>query len=429
MSLRSQTPKTVPVSLRGASAAHTNQNETTIPGLVSELRATFLTRDFDRVERALLERESRLVAAIQEKDQEIASLKVKDSIHSLDKLNLESQLKEFRNGGSKVFVEVKKEENVDSDLSGAGKCMHCLEMKNELEKEKGVSESLRDRNMQLEFEKSELLEERKKWDDQRCVVDDLKKRNIELEAEKFGLLEEKKKWDDAKGGIDGLSEEERNGADEASVEYWKRKFIELSERLEREAAEDDDEDDDDNDDDDDDGGGGGGGGDDGDGSNIEENKTGAEKVALERNENVGLSSRDSATLIIPSKDGAGVTAASAKGSLGTAGFIYIDSDEDECNSQRTLQRKDTKPKVMADNEILSSSGAVKRKQRPSASISDVGRNNDVLDGSDCDTASNSCSSSGSLYDMDQLPLSSLTSKKRMRTEPDTLLVRTLHQSK
>ncbi|QHO11345.1 uncharacterized protein DS421_15g497310 [Arachis hypogaea] len=160
------------------------------------------------------------------------------------------------------------------------RAMHCFEMENQLEKEKGVSESLRDRNMQLEFEKSELLGEKKKWDDQRCVVDDLKNRNIELEDEKCGLLEEKKKRDDAKGGIDGVS------------------------RLERETTEDEKQislDDD---------GSGGIVGDDGNGSNSEENKTGVEKDALERNENVGLSSRDSATLIIPSKDGAGVTAAS-----------------------------------------------------------------------------------------------------------------------
>ncbi|KAL4343223.1 hypothetical protein AHAS_Ahas11G0056900 [Arachis hypogaea] len=319
MSLRPQTPKTV---LVGTSAAHTNQNDThtqqndtSIPSLVSELRAT--TRDFDRVERALLERESRLIAAIQEKDNEIASLKVKDSIHSLDKLNLESQLKEFRNGGSKVFVEVKKEENVDSDSTDAGKCMHCLEMKNELEKEKDLSESLRDRNMQLEFEKSKLLEEKKKWDDQRGVIEDLVKKSIELEAEKCGL---KKKCDAAKRGIDGSRKGDSRGADEASFECRKRKFIEFSERvsrLERETAK--------NDklislDDNEGGGGGGSGGDgddDGDGSNTEENKKiqiddSVEKDAVQRNENVGHSSRDSTILIIPSKDGVGVTAASAR---------------------------------------------------------------------------------------------------------------------
>ncbi|XP_057744160.1 serine/threonine-protein phosphatase 7 long form homolog [Arachis stenosperma] len=298
MSLRSQTPKPVSVSLRGASAAqtnkndtHNNQNDTPITTLVSELRAT-LTRDFDRVERALLERESRLIVAIQQKEKEIASLKVKDCIQSLDKLNPESHLREFRNGGAKV----KKEENVGSDSSVAGKCMHCLEMKDELEKEKVVSESLRDRNMQLEFEKSELLEEKKKWDDQRGVVEDLMKRIIELEAEKCGLLEEKKKWDADKSGIDGLRKEESHGAHEA---YRKRKFIELCERvsrLKRETAEDDKLISlDDN-----------GGADDGDGSNTEENKTvqiddSVEKDAVERNENVGHSS---------SKDGVGVTVAS-----------------------------------------------------------------------------------------------------------------------
>ncbi|QHO18800.1 uncharacterized protein DS421_11g323620 [Arachis hypogaea] len=289
MSLRPQTPKTVSVSLRGASAAqtnkndpHNNQNDTPIPTLVSELRAT-LTRDFDRVERALLERESHLIVAIQQKEKEIASLKVKDSIQSSDKLNPESHLREFRNGGAKVVVEVKKEENVGSDSSIAGKCMHCLEMNDELEKEKGVSESLRDRNMQLEFEKSELLEEKKKWDDQRGVVEDLMKRIIELEAEKCGLLEEKKKWDADKSGVDGLRKEEGHGAHEA---YRKRKFIELCERvsrLKRETAEDgklislDDN----------------GGADGGDGSNTEENKTVqiddiVEKDAVERNENVEI---------------------------------------------------------------------------------------------------------------------------------------------
>ncbi|MED6183636.1 hypothetical protein PIB30_039577 [Stylosanthes scabra] len=429
MSVLSQTPKTVSVSLRGASPAHstkndthTDQNDTTIPTLVSELRATFLTRDFDRVERALLERESRLLASIKDKDKEIQSLIVKESLHRLDKLNLESQLKNFRNGGAKVLVEVKKEENDGSE------CMHCLELKNEVEKEKALNDSLRDRNMlleaiksglekdkkewddqrgfvedlmkrntELEAEKIELMKEKEKWDDQRGFVEDLMKRNAELEAEKVGLLKEKKKWDDAKGGIDGFREEECRGA--AADEYWKRKFIELSERvlrLEREAAENEklrclDED-------------GGGGGDCGEGSVEKED-------ALKRNGNVGVSS---------SKDGVVVIGASAKGSLGATAVIYIDSDEDECNSQRTLQIEDNKPKFVVHNEIPSSSGAVKRKEHPSASRN-VGMNNNVLDGSDSDASSNSCSSSGSLYDMDQLPLSSLTSKKRMRIEPNTLL--------
>ncbi|MED6208842.1 hypothetical protein PIB30_048938 [Stylosanthes scabra] len=448
MSLRSQIPKTVSVSLRGASPAHTDQNDTNIPSLVSELRATFLTRDFDRVERALLVRESRLLASIKEKDKEIESLIVKESLHRLDKLNLESQLKNFRNGGAKVLVEVKKEENDGSE------CMNCLELKNEVEREKVLNDSLRDRNMlleaiksglekdkkewddqrgfveelmkrntELEAEKIGLLKEKEKWDDQRGFVEDLVKRNAELEAEKVGLLEEKKKWDDAKGGIDGFKEEECCGAaaDEAPVEFWKRKYIEFTERvsrLEREIAENEklkslDED------------GGGGGG---DGSKTEENNKvqiddSVEKEdALKRNGNVGVSSRDSPTqvIVIPSKDGV-VTGASAKGSLGATAVIYIDSDEDECNSQRTLQIDDSKPKFVAHNEIPSSSGAVKRKERPSASRNFVGMNNNVLDGSDSDASSNSCSSSGSLYDMDQLPLSSLTSKKRMRIERNTLL--------
>ncbi|MED6134572.1 hypothetical protein PIB30_038209 [Stylosanthes scabra] len=350
MSLRSQTPKTVSVSLQGASPAHTSKNDTltdqnvtTIPSLVSELRATILTPYFDRVESALHERESCLLAAIKEKDKEIESLIVKESLHRLDKLNLESQLKNFRNGRAKVVVEVNKEENVGSD------CMHCLELKNEVEKEKVLNDSLRVRNMLLETIKSALEKDKKEWDDQRGFVEDLMKRNTELEAEKIGLLKEKeqwddqrgffeglrgfvkdlmkryteleaekvgllkekKKWDDAKGGIDGFREEvcRAVATDEASVEYLKTKFIELSERvsrLERETAENEklislDED------------GGGGGG---DGSKTEENNkvqvddSVEKEYALKRNRNVGVSSRDSPTQVIPSKDGGGVTGAS-----------------------------------------------------------------------------------------------------------------------
>ena len=104
----------------------------------------------------------------------------------------------------------------------------------------------------------------------------------------------------------------------------------------------------------------------------------------------------------------------------TTVIVVEDSDEDECNSQGTLQRKDITPKIVADNGLPSSSGAVQPEKLPIASSSEVGTNINFLDGLASDTSSGSSSSSSGSFDMDSLPLSSCISKKRMRTEPPPL---------
>ena len=176
-----------------------------IPELVSELRVTFLTRDFDRVERALLASESRLNAEIEKKKRDIGSLQEKIEVERLERINVELELKKFK---EEKLVNLKKEENGGFDLDHKGEnCRHCVEMERKLDDEKGFVAELRKRNGELEGEKNELLEEKKKWVVERGAIDELRDENKRLVEEK--------------------------GRAEALVESWKRKFFELNKRVSR----------------------------------------------------------------------------------------------------------------------------------------------------------------------------------------------------
>jgi len=72
------------------------RNGTTISELISELRDSFLTSDFDRIEKVLLAREERLEAELDKKEREIGSLKEKIAIERLGRINAELELKKLR---------------------------------------------------------------------------------------------------------------------------------------------------------------------------------------------------------------------------------------------------------------------------------------------------------------------------------------------
>ncbi|TKY47001.1 hypothetical protein E2542_SST29055 [Spatholobus suberectus] len=106
-----------------------------------------------------------------------------------------------------------------------------------------------------------------------------------------------------------------------------------------------------------------------------------------------------------------------------------DSDEDEYNSQATLDKKETTSCTIIDNEHQSSSGAFQKKlitgvaetngslKRKFASSCELDTNINVLDSLDSDTSSSSSSSSSGPFDMDNLPVSS---NKKMRADATSL---------
>ena len=67
-----------------------------IPELISELRDSFLSRDFDRVEEVLVARDARLTKELEEKKREIGSLRERIDFERLEKINAELELKRLR---------------------------------------------------------------------------------------------------------------------------------------------------------------------------------------------------------------------------------------------------------------------------------------------------------------------------------------------
>ncbi|XP_022643008.1 uncharacterized protein LOC106775558 isoform X2 [Vigna radiata var. radiata] len=72
------------------------RNGRSISELISELRDSFLTSDFDRVEKVLLAREERLEAELDEKEREIGFLREKMAIERLGRINAELELEKLR---------------------------------------------------------------------------------------------------------------------------------------------------------------------------------------------------------------------------------------------------------------------------------------------------------------------------------------------
>lgn len=86
------------------SVTGSGRTNSSISELVSELRDSFLSSDFDRVEEALVAREARLKAELKEKEREIASLKDRIAFEMLERINVELELKKEKeekkkNGG------------------------------------------------------------------------------------------------------------------------------------------------------------------------------------------------------------------------------------------------------------------------------------------------------------------------------------------
>ncbi|KAI5409088.1 hypothetical protein KIW84_054776 [Lathyrus oleraceus] len=67
-----------------------------ISGLISELRDSFLKKDFDRVEEALIVREARLRAEIEEKKREIRLLNEEIDFQRIEKMSVELELKRVK---------------------------------------------------------------------------------------------------------------------------------------------------------------------------------------------------------------------------------------------------------------------------------------------------------------------------------------------
>lgn len=118
----------------------------------------------------------------------------------------------------------------------------------------------------------------------------------------------------------------------------------------------------------------------------------------------------------------------AVGKLAMGTVIEIeDSDEEMYDSHATLNGKETTSCIIADNKHLVSSGAVQENLATSLDKSigtlkrgfftSVGFNTNIniLDGLDSDSSSSCSSSSSGSLDIDNLPLTSVTSNKKMRT--------------
>ncbi|BAT88530.1 uncharacterized protein HKW66_Vig0078770 [Vigna angularis] len=72
------------------------RNGKSISELISVLRDSFLTSDFDRIEKVLLAREERLEAELDEKEREIGALREKMAIERLGRINAELELEKLR---------------------------------------------------------------------------------------------------------------------------------------------------------------------------------------------------------------------------------------------------------------------------------------------------------------------------------------------
>jgi len=105
----------------------TKLNNMTISELISELRDTFISSDFDLVEETLIAREEKLKGEIDQKKNEIELLKEKFDMLMLEKVSVEMELKrvkEERSNGELGFGrcsgEVGKKRKVGNGVSCGG---------------------------------------------------------------------------------------------------------------------------------------------------------------------------------------------------------------------------------------------------------------------------------------------------------------------
>ncbi|KAL2322788.1 hypothetical protein Fmac_027167 [Flemingia macrophylla] len=80
----------------GTGSGRMDPNSKSISELVSELRDSFQSSEFDRVEEALVAREARLKAELKEKEREIWSLKERIAFEKLERINAQLELKRLR---------------------------------------------------------------------------------------------------------------------------------------------------------------------------------------------------------------------------------------------------------------------------------------------------------------------------------------------
>jgi len=133
------------------------RNGRSISELISELRDSFLSSDFDRVEQVLVAREARLQAELDEKKRENGSLREKIALERLGRINAELELKKLRqkklvrsdNGYGDCEIVVKREKcNVEGGGEVEGGKVGALgrkerrvaELESENEKERKVCE-------------------------------------------------------------------------------------------------------------------------------------------------------------------------------------------------------------------------------------------------------------------------------------------------
>ncbi|XP_020239675.1 uncharacterized protein LOC109818571 isoform X3 [Cajanus cajan] len=101
-------------------------NGESISELVSELRDSFLSSEFDRVEEILVAREARLEAELAEKRREIGCLKERIAFEKLERINAELELERLRqercdekkNGGFGLGGGVKSNDEVGGGKVG-----------------------------------------------------------------------------------------------------------------------------------------------------------------------------------------------------------------------------------------------------------------------------------------------------------------------
>lgn len=137
------------------------QNGTNISELISELRDSFLSSDFDRVEQVLVAREARLEAELDEKKREIGFLKERITIETLGRINAELKLKKLRkkklvrsdDGFGDCEIVVKREKcNVEGGGEVEGGKVEALGRK-----ERRVAELESEKEMKVYEEKKEVV--------------------------------------------------------------------------------------------------------------------------------------------------------------------------------------------------------------------------------------------------------------------------------
>ncbi|KAG4920730.1 hypothetical protein AAZX31_18G077400 [Glycine max] len=91
-----------------------------IPELISELRDSFLSRDFDRVEEVLVARDARLTKELEEKKREIGSLRERIDFERLEKINAELELKRLREKEKGCGEKLVKSDNNNNNNNNNG---------------------------------------------------------------------------------------------------------------------------------------------------------------------------------------------------------------------------------------------------------------------------------------------------------------------